>query len=80
MLYRCCNSGCQLPASGDYNLTLVITYKDLAQFDKGRKEFKAFEEAWLKKISEQKRREVVKTYPDMREIVGEYLMRKVELR
>ena len=26
--------------SGEYNLTLVVEFKDLAQYDKGRKEFK----------------------------------------
>jgi hypothetical protein len=64
--------------SGEYNLTLVVEFKDLAQYDKGRKEFKAFEELWLKKISEEKREEIVKTYPEMREIVGEYLVRKLD--
>ena len=64
--------------SGEYNLTLVVEFKDLAQYDKGRKEFKAFEELWLKKISEEKREGIVKAYPEMREIVGEYLVRKLD--
>ena len=64
--------------SGEYNLTLVVEFKDLAQYDKGRTEFKAFEELWLKKISEEKREGIVKTYPEMREIVGEYLVRKLD--
>jgi hypothetical protein len=46
--------------SGEYNLTLVVEFKDLAQYDKGRTEFKAFEELWLKKISEEKREGIVK--------------------
>jgi hypothetical protein len=70
----------ELPSSGDYNLTLVIEFKDMAQYDKGRKEFAQFEEAWLKKLSEQKRREIVGTYPGMRTIVGEYLSRRVEFK
>jgi hypothetical protein len=64
--------------SGDYNLTLVIEFKDLAQYDSGRKNFKEFEQAWLKKISEQESETIVKTYPDMREIVGEHLVRKLD--
>lgn len=64
--------------SGDYNLTLVVEFKDLAQYDKGRKEFKEFEKLWLEKISEEKREGIVKTYPEMREIVGEYLVRKLD--
>jgi hypothetical protein len=37
-----------------------VEFKDLAQYDKGRTEFKAFEELWLKKISEEKREGIVK--------------------
>ena len=70
----------ELTDSGDYNLTLVVEYKDLAQYDKGRKEFKQFDEAWRKKMSEEKQREIVKTYPDMRTIVGEYLVRSVTFK
>ena len=66
--------------SGEYNLTLVVEFKDLAQYDKGRKEFKEFEELWLQKISEEKREGIVKTYPEMREIVGEYLVRKLDFK
>ena len=69
-----------LQDSGDYNLTLVSEFKDLAQFDKGRTNFKAFEEAWLKRLSEEKQREIVKTYPGMRKIVGEYLVRRIDLK
>ena len=72
--------GNELPDSGDYNLTLVVEFKDLAQYDKGRTEYKAFEEAWLKKISEEKREEIVTGYPEMRTIVGEYLIRKIDFK
>jgi hypothetical protein len=69
-----------LPNSGDYNLTLVVEFRDLAQYDKGRKEFKEFEEAWLKKISQEKREKIVQSYPDIRTIVGEYLVRKIDFK
>ncbi len=67
-----------LSDGGDYNLTLIVEFKDLAQYDSGRKNFKQFEEAWLKKISEEKREAIVKNYPEMRTIVGEYLLRKID--
>jgi len=70
----------ELADSGHYNLTLVIMFEDMAQYEKGRKEFKEFEAAWLEKISESKREEIVKTYPEMRKIVGEYLTRKLEFK
>jgi len=68
----------ELPNSGDYNLLLTVKFANMAQYEKGRKEFKEFEEAWRKKLSEEKQRTIVKTYPEMRTIVGEYLLRKVE--
>jgi hypothetical protein len=70
----------ELADSGHYNLTLVVMFEDMAQYEKGRKEFKEFEAAWLEKISESKREEIVKTYPEMRKIVGEYLSRKLEFK
>jgi hypothetical protein len=70
----------ELPESGHFNVSLVIRFKDMAQYEKGRKNYAAFEEAWLKKISEEKREEIVKSYPNIRKIVGEHLMRKVELK
>lgn len=68
----------ELPNGGEYNLLLTVKFTNMAQYEKGRKEFKVFEEAWRKKLSEEKERTVVKTYPDMRTIVGEYMLRKVE--
>ena len=66
--------------SGNFNLTLVTQFADLAQYDKGRKEFAQFEERWLERLPEEQRREVVANYPSMRTIVGEYLMREVTLQ
>jgi hypothetical protein len=69
-----------LPDSGDYNLTLVVSFKDLAQYELGRKEFQKFEEAWLKQMPEEKQREIVATYPNVRTIVGEYLVRQLQFK
>jgi hypothetical protein len=69
-----------LTDSGDYNLTLVIEFKDLAQYDAGRKKYKEFEAALNKKLAEEKRESIVKGYPEMRTIVGEYLIRKIDFK
>ena len=69
-----------LTDSGDYNLTLIIEFKDLAQYDAGRKDYKEFEAALNKRLSEEKRETLVKSYPEMRTIVGEYLIRKIEFK
>ncbi len=68
----------ELAAGGDYNVTLMVKYTNMAQYEKGRKEFKEFEDAWRKKLTQEKERTIVKTYPNMRTIVGEYLMRQVQ--
>jgi len=70
----------QLPLSGEFNVVLIVRFTDMAQYEKGRNDYAAFEEAWLKKISEEKRDKIVKSYPGIRNIVGEYLLRKVELK
>ncbi|NQW05138.1 MAG: hypothetical protein HQ485_14115 [Acidobacteria bacterium] len=68
----------ELAGSGEYNVMLMVKFANMAQYEKGRKEFKEFEEAWSKKLSEEKRRTIVKTYPNMRTIVGQYMMRQVQ--
>jgi len=67
-----------LSEGGDYNLTLVIEFKDLAQYDSGRKNYKEFEEALNRRLAEEKRESIVKGYPEMRTIVGEHLVRKLD--
>ena len=69
-----------LTDNGDYNLTLVSEYKDLAQYDKGRTDFRTFEKEWEKRLPEEKQEAIVKTYPNMRTIVGEYLLRRIEFK
>lgn len=70
----------ETPDGGDYNLTLVVTYENLAQYEKARKEFAAFDEAVNKRISDQKSQELTATYPDMREIVDEQLNRRITFK
>ena len=59
-----------LTDSRDYDLTLVSEFKDLVQYDKGRTDLRAFEEVWEKKFYDEKQRE----------IVGEYLVRRIDFK
>ncbi len=70
----------ETPDGGDYNLTLVVSYQNMAQIEKGREEFAAFDDAVNKKISDQKSQELVGGYPEFRTIVGEYLVRQLTFK
>lgn len=68
----------QLPESGHANLFLVVKYANSDQLDPNREEYDKFMQAWGS-ANESKTREIVKNYPSMRKITGEYLVRKIEM-
>ena len=70
----------ELPQSGDFNLMLVVEFastEDLAPS-------KARYEEFMKKMGESRSDEIAdfaqKNYPSMREITGEYNLRKINLK
>jgi hypothetical protein len=69
----------QLPASGEVNLFLVIKYADSSKLDPNKAEYDKFMEAWGA-ANEDKNREITKNYPSMREITGEYMVRKIDFK
>jgi hypothetical protein len=69
----------QLPASGDVNLFLVVKYADSSKLDPNKAEYDKFMEAWGA-ANEDKNREITKNYPSMREITGEYMVRKIDVK
>lgn len=69
----------QLPNSGDFNVVLGIDFKDSAALQPDKAKYDAFMKKWgeaNQKMSD----EMVKTYPEIREIVGEYNMRSVTFK
>ena len=69
----------QLPNSGDFNVVLGIDYKDSAALQPDKARYDAFMKKWGEEnqaISD----EIVQTYPEIREIVGEYNMRFVTFK
>lgn len=69
----------QLPNGGDFNVVLVTNFKDASALQPVKEDFEAFMKAWGEKnqaISD----EIVVTYPDIRTITGEYLMREITLK
>lgn len=69
----------QLPASGDFNVLLVVTLGSADQLQPSADKFNAFMKAWGDE-NKDKSDAVVQTYPDIREITGEYLVRKITVK
>ena len=69
----------QLPASGDFNVILVVRMKDAADMQPDKAEYDAFMKKWgeeNQKMSDK----IVVTYPDIRNITGEYLIREITFK
>ncbi|MGB8326622.1 MAG: hypothetical protein WCE48_03485 [Steroidobacteraceae bacterium] len=67
-----------LPASGDFNLLLVIKYKNTdAALSPNKARYEAFMKKWGEERNKQTTAIAQKEYPTMRDITGDYLVREV---
>jgi hypothetical protein len=69
----------ELPNSGDFNVVLGIDFKDSAALQPDKAKYDAFMKKWGE-ANQARSDELVKMYPDIREIVGEYNMRSVKFK
>ena len=69
----------QLPSSGDFNVVLGIDFKDSAALQPNKAQYEAFMKKWGE-ANQARSDELVQTYPEIREIVGEYNMRVVTFK
>ena len=69
----------ELPNSGDFNVILVTTSENAAALQPSKDRYDAFMKKWSEE-SQKKSEQVVKTYPDIRTITGEYLVREVTFK
>jgi hypothetical protein len=69
----------QVGASGDANIILVVKFADSSQLEPNKAEYDRFMKAWGT-ANEDKTREITKNYPAMREITGEYLLRRIDIK
>jgi len=69
----------QLESSGDVNLFLVTKFANSAQLEPNKAEYDKFMKAWGE-ANEERTREIVKDYPGMREITGEYIVREITIK
>lgn len=68
-----------LPASGEFNMVLLVVYDALADLAPSKARYDAFMEKWGE-AHDERNREISQTYPDVREITGEYLLREITLK
>jgi len=71
--------GSDLPASGDFNMVLLVVFDSLEDLAPSKARYEAFMEKWGE-ANEERNREISQTYPDVREITGEYLIREITLK
>ena len=68
-----------LANSGDFNVILVVRFNDAADMQPNQEDYDAFMQQWGEE-NEALTDEVVLTYPDIRNITGEYLMREITFK
>lgn len=68
-----------LPSSGDFNLMLVVKFKNAADLGPSRARYEAF----MKEYGDARNKEITefsqKNYPAMRKITGDYFMHEITL-
>ena len=69
----------QLENSGEFNVVLGIDYANSAALQPDKAKYDAFMKKWGEE-NQKKSDQIVMTYPEIREIVGEYMMRSVTFK
>jgi hypothetical protein len=69
----------QLPQSGDFNLLLVVEYANSAAMEPSEERYNAFMEKWGEE-NQARSNELVKDYPSMRTITGQYNLRQITIK
>ena len=69
----------ELPNGGDFNVVLVVNMKDASALQPTKERYDAFMKAWGAE-NQAVNDEIVPTYPGIRTIVGEYLVREVKFK
>ena len=66
----------ELPQSGDFNLVLTVTFASSQDLEPNKTKYEKFMKKWGKK-NQKTSEKTSATYPDVRELTGEYRLRKV---
>ncbi len=70
----------QLPESGDFNLLLMIKYKNIDMASPNEERYKAFVQKYTQQQMDETSEYSQKNYPAMRDITGMYYMREITLK
>jgi hypothetical protein len=68
-----------LPNGGEFNVVLVTRFKDASALQPNKEDADAFNAKWSDE-NQAVTDEIVPTYPDIRTITGEYLLREITLK
>ena len=68
------------PASGDFNLLLVTKYKSTADTAPSKAKFDAFMTKLGEEAAEAGSKRALETYPELREITGNYIMHELTIK
>ncbi len=68
-----------LPESGDFNLLLVVKFKNTDQLAPSKARYEAFMKEWGAERNKETTATAQHMYPAMRDITGEYNMREITL-
>jgi hypothetical protein len=68
------------PQSGDFNLMLVVKYKNAATLAPNKERYEAFMKEFGEAKTKQTTEHAQKSYPAIRKITGDYMMREITLR
>lgn len=71
--------GSAFPASGDFNMVLLTSFKSMADLGPSKEKYDAFMKEWGAQ-NQKKTREITKTYPDVRTITGEYVLHEITMK
>jgi hypothetical protein len=69
----------ELANSGDFNVVLVTNMKNASDLQPNQADYDAFMKKWGEE-NQKTSDKIVLTYPDIREITGEYLMREITFK
>ena len=69
----------QFPNSGDFNVVLGVDFKNSASLQPDQAKYESFMKKWGEE-NQKRSDEIVLTYPEIREITGEYMMRFITFK
>ena len=69
-----------LPDSGQFNMMLIVKFKNTADLGPSQERYNAFMKEWGETRDKETTEFAQKNYPSMRQITGQYMMREVTLK